>query len=139
MKGIILGFICSFVLLSFIPNVTVVSFVRKDHTPEKAFKLVRAEISAYTSSIGETDDNPFETASGSTVHVGTLACPSKYKFGTEVEIAGKLYICEDRMNKRYRDKENFDVWTESKKQAFSIGRQELAVKVYTNTVAYGVE
>lgn len=93
--------------------------------------FVNATVTAYTSSVDETDENPFETASGSTVSRGTLACPSKYPFGTVVVINGKHYICEDRMNKRYRDTERFDIWKETKADAFAWGKKELQIKVYS--------
>lgn len=94
--------------------------------------IVQATVTAYTSSVDETDEDPFITASGSTVRQGTLACPSKYKFGTIVEIEGEQYTCEDRMNKRYRHTERFDIWTLTKKDAFAWGNKQLLVKVYTN-------
>ncbi len=94
--------------------------------------IVPATITAYTSSVDETDDDPFVTASGKLVRVGTLACPSKYEFGTVVEIQGERYTCEDRMNKRYRHTERFDIWVQTKKDAYLWGKQELLVKVYLN-------
>lgn len=94
--------------------------------------MLYATITAYTSSVDETDDDPFVTASGKIVRAGTLACPSKYGFGTVVEIQGERYTCEDRMNKRYRDTNRFDIWTETKKEAYQWGKKELFVKIYLN-------
>lgn len=91
--------------------------------------VVQAVVTAYTSSVDETDDNPWETASGSRARNGVVACPSKYEFGTRVAIAGREYTCEDRMNKRYRDLEHFDVWHESKAEAFAFGKQELPITI----------
>lgn len=92
-------------------------------------KTVVAEISAYTSSVDETDDTPFITASGQRTRKGIIACPSKYDFGQIVEIKGKDYECQDRMNSRYRDKEVFDIWHETKAEAFQWGRRTLTVKI----------
>lgn len=91
--------------------------------------VVKAVVTAYTSSVDETDDNPWETASGSRAREGVVACPSKYEFGTRVAIAGREYTCEDRMNRRYREAEHFDVWHESKAEAFAFGKQELVVAI----------
>lgn len=88
---------------------------------------VSAVVTAYTSSEDETDDTPFITASGSRTGPGVVACPSKYPFGTKVEIAGREYVCEDRMARRYRDGEYFDIWVETKREAFAWGRKELLV------------
>jgi 3D (Asp-Asp-Asp) domain-containing protein len=97
---------------------------------QPAFREVRAEVSAYTSSVDETDSTPFTTASGAPTGHGTLACPSKYAFGTKVEIAGKVYTCQDRMAQRYRNREVFDMWTPTKKVAYQWGRRSLTVKIY---------
>jgi 3D (Asp-Asp-Asp) domain-containing protein len=96
---------------------------------EPDHKIIVAVVTAYTSSVDETDENPFETASGSRTRRGVLACPKKYEFGTKIVIDGRQYTCEDRMNRRYRDKECFDIWVETKSEAFNWGRRELKVKV----------
>lgn len=96
---------------------------------EPEHESIPAVITAYTSSIDETDDTPFITASGSTTRRGVLACPSKYEFGTKIIIEGRQYVCEDRMNRRYRNKECFDIWVETKHEAFQWGRKELEIKI----------
>ena len=88
-----------------------------------------ATVTAYTSSPDETDEDPFIAANGETVHRGMIACPSKYAFGTKVEIAGKVYECKDRMNKRYRNSERFDIWMPSKAEAKKFGVQTLTVEI----------
>lgn len=88
-----------------------------------------AIVTAYTSSVDETDDTPFITASGERTKRGVLACPKKYEFGTKVLIEGRQYTCADRMNQRYRDKECFDIWVETKSEAFDWGRRTLEVKI----------
>lgn len=90
---------------------------------------LRATVTAYTSSPDETDARPHENASGSKPGPGSIACPSRYEFGTEVLIKGKTYVCDDRMNARYAGGDYFDVWMPSKKAAFTFGRQRLDVKV----------
>lgn len=96
---------------------------------EPARVIVTARVSAYTSSIDETDEDPGTTASGTTPERGTAACPSKYAFGTRVIIKGKTYICEDRMNARYRNTETFDIWMASKSDAYQWGRQTLKIEI----------
>lgn len=94
------------------------------------YLTVQAQVTAYTSSVEETDDTPFITASGSTTKDGILACPPKYKFGTIIEIENKKFICQDRMNRRYHNQERFDIWFESKDLAYNWGLKELEIKVY---------
>lgn len=82
----------------------------------------RVWITAYTSSPEETDDTPFETASGSTTRDGIVAA-NFLQFGTKIKIPSefgdKIFTVEDRMHRR---KKNFiDVWMPTKKDAFRFG------------------
>lgn len=93
-------------------------------------QMVQAVVTAYTSSIEETDDNPWETASGTKPGPGTVACPDRLPFGTVIEIEGRRFTCEDRMNKRYRESDHYDVWVESKEIALNWGKKELEIIVH---------
>lgn len=86
-------------------------------------------ITGYSSDEDQTDDTPEITASGERVGVHTIACPSRYSFGTRVEIFGKLYICNDRMAKKFRDGNYFDLWFPSRAEAIHLGRVRATVKV----------
>jgi 3D (Asp-Asp-Asp) domain-containing protein len=88
-----------------------------------------AQFSAYTSRVSETDSDPFTMASGKKVYDGAIACPLKYKFGTKIEVKGKVYTCEDRMNSRYQNGEYFDIWFESYDEAIKFGRKDLTYMV----------
>ena len=88
-----------------------------------------ASVSAYTASPDETDLDHGTTASGKKAEGNIIACPSRYEFGTIVEIKGNEYICEDRMNKRYRSGNYFDILMETKKEAFKWGRRTVEVTV----------
>lgn len=108
-----------------IPGSTV-EYVREEINYEE----IKAQVSAFTSAVDETDGSPTETASGSQTKSTTLACPDKLAFGTKVEIEGKVYTCEDRMNARYRKSEHYDIWMQSKELAREWGRRDLTIKVY---------
>ena len=94
-----------------------------------ALPMVLGIITGYTASIDETDDRPREMASGDEVFVGAIACPTRYPLGTKVEILGREYECLDRMNKRYRDGNHFDIYFQSRAEALTFGKQELLVSV----------
>lgn len=87
-------------------------------------EVIMSEVTAYTSSVDETDDTPYLTASGDLVGPETVACPSRYSFGTKIQIEKRVFICKDRMNKRFRDKNYFDIWVESKEIAKEFGRKK---------------
>lgn len=97
---------------------------------ELKYLEVSAEVTAYTADVAETDDRPWETASGETVREGIAACPARLKFGTKIEIDGRMLVCEDRMNPRLQMAENYDVYFASKSEAINFGRQNLTVKIY---------
>jgi len=85
-------------------------------------------VSAYTSDPNETDDTPNITASGTRTRHGVIACPRELPFGTQVEIHGEVYTCEDRMNARYGSG-YFDIWMESKEDALNWGRRLVEVTI----------
>lgn len=93
------------------------------------YEEVRAEVSAYTSDPGETDEDPLTMASGKKVYAGAAACPSRYPFGTRIEVEGSRYTCEDRMNARYRSGNYFDLWVETKAEAYQWGRRTIQVRI----------
>lgn len=87
------------------------------------------EFSGYTASIAETDSDPYTMASGRKVYSGAIACPNGYKFGDKIEIENVgIYTCEDRMNARYRDKQNFDIYFDSYDEAIKFGRKQIKFK-----------
>lgn len=94
------------------------------------FIIIQGEVTKYSSEVGQTDESPFITANGDHVGKGTIACPGNLPFGTKVEILGEKYICNDRMAKRYRDGNYFDVWTEKTSDAIQWGRQQQEIKIF---------
>ena len=148
------------------PDGGIVEDTVQDDDPEdsvlavdETFNEVLATITAYTSSVEETDNTPCLSASGVDLchniadsmekygydvfsADGVIACPKKYPFGTIVGIPKKLdgglsyydeYICLDRMNSRYDGEERFDIYfggPENRQKALNWGIQKLKVKVY---------
>ena len=89
-----------------------------------------AVITAYNPVPAQTDSTPDITASGQKVREGIVACPRWLKFGTIVEIDGKLYECQDRMNPRYWYKNHFDILMFDYQQAREFGRKIKEVVIY---------
>ena len=88
---------------------------------------MEAEFTAYSAGDGYTPGTVM--ASTQEVYEGAMACPSKYDFGTKIKVNGKIYTCEDRMAKRFRDGEYFDIYMHSQEEALSFGRQKLEYEV----------
>jgi len=120
------------ILVGAVTSILFVPSTTYDEVPEPEpvpFVEIEATVTAYTSSIDETDSNPFETAAGTETRHGIVACPSHLPFGTEVIIETTSYVCEDRMNKRYRNTNRFDIWMETKNEAVQWGKKELTVLI----------
>jgi 3D (Asp-Asp-Asp) domain-containing protein len=85
--------------------------------------------SAYTAAADECGKSDGITASGKKVTEGrTLACPKGYSFGTKIQIDGVgIYTCEDRGGAIKGN--HFDIYMQTKKQAFAFGRRSLVARV----------
>lgn len=131
------GFImASLIFVSFSPAVAQaddqVSFGRLPVSADAAPKrILRLEVSAYTSRPQETDATPFVTASNTRVRDGVVASNS-LPIGTRIRIPAaygdKVFIVEDRMNARYT--RNVDIWMDDLVKAKSLGRRQLDVHVF---------
>ena len=86
-----------------------------------------AKVTAYSSSVDETDSTPFIAADGSAVGEGMIACPRRFKFGTLFYINELIYKCNDRMALRFDDR--LDLWASSKEKAVKWGIKSLNVRV----------
>ena len=124
--------IISIAIIAALSQPGTITYERAEAAPLSAPVTIEAEVSAYTSDPAETDEDPLITASGSTVQDGTIACPSRFEFGQIVEIEGKRYTCEDRMNARYRNTNHFDIWMENRQDAIEWGRRNVIVIIIKN-------
>ena len=70
---------------------------------------VRAYVTGYNTTPGQTDSTPCVAASGANVcgRRDAVACPRRIGLGTTVEINGSTYTCEDRLAKKFDDR--FDI------------------------------
>jgi len=79
-------------------------------------------VTGYSSTPDQCWGDPFQTASGTRVHRGTMACPPQYPFGTKIEIENVgTFICEDRGGAIKGN--HFDMWFTSRGAAMSWGKR----------------
>lgn len=97
-----------------------------NNLPNKPF-IINA--SAYTAAADECGKSDGITSSGLKVaEKRTLACPPSYPFGTKIKIDGVGVLrCEDRGGAIKGN--HFDIYVETKKDAFAFGRQHLLAEV----------
>lgn len=90
-------------------------------------------ITAYSSSVDETDASPFITASGAYVRDGIIAA-NFLKIGTQVKIPAlygdKIFVVEDRMAAYNYGK--VDIWMPSKGEAIQFGVKRAEIVVLEN-------
>ena len=94
-----------------------------ENTGIAVLEIIPMTITAYSSSVWETDDTPFITASGTQTRDGVIAS-NLLPFGTKVRIpklfGEKIFVVEDRMNKRMGDFQ-IDIWFPSSQLAKNFG------------------
>jgi len=95
--------------------------------------VIRAIVTAYTSTPDQTDDSPFIAATGKRVYDGMIAA-NNLPFGTKIklpEIYGdKVFTVDDRMNARY-GLGKMDVWMDAPRQeALQFGVKYVDAEIY---------
>ena len=87
-------------------------------------------ITAYSSTPDQTDNTPFVTAMGTRVRDGIIAT-NFLPFGTKIkmpEIYGnKIFVVEDRMNRRYWHV--IDVWLPDRASALEFGVKKVKIQI----------
>jgi hypothetical protein len=79
------------------------------HLLHPLFQDVKAYVTGYNTTPGQTDDTPCIAASGLNIcgRTDAVACPRRISLGTVLQIRGMLYVCEDRLAKKYDSR--FDI------------------------------
>lgn len=112
-----------------------------------AFERARQEaslryhvITAYSSTVEETDSDPFTTASGSQVRDGIVAMNS-LPMGSKIMIpdlfGDKVFTVEDRMAPKNYHK--VDIWFSTKQDAIKFGVKKARVMVIPQDIATSLE
>lgn len=99
---------------------------------ENPDRVLTVSMTAYNSLPEQTDDNPFETAMGTTTRHGIVAA-NFVPLGTYIKIpdlyGDEIFIVEDRMNARYTNR--VDIWMEEYTDARQFGvKRNVTIEVY---------
>lgn len=107
-----------------------VALVSVNQPVVKVTKTYKTIVTAYSSSVDETDDTPFITASGEYVGDGIVAA-NFLPFGTKIRIpeifGDKIFVVKDRMASRHT--ERVDIWFETKELAKEFGMKNLTIEI----------
>ncbi|MFH1643495.1 MAG: hypothetical protein ABH967_02610 [Patescibacteria group bacterium] len=97
-------------------------------------RIVKVIVTAYSSTVMETDSTPFITASGKMVADGIVA-NNLLKFGTKVKIpelyGNKIFVVQDRMNSKKSDY-HVDIWFPSRQEALDFGAKITYMEILGN-------
>ncbi len=105
--------------------------LRFPDVPQKPAKRTMIVVAtAYTSTVAETDSDPFTTASGAKVADGVIAM-NGMPFGTKVRLpdhyGDKIFTVLDRMGRG--GKQRIDIWMQSRHQAFDWGVRRVRMEI----------
>ncbi|MFA6042709.1 MAG: hypothetical protein WCV85_05250 [Patescibacteria group bacterium] len=105
--------------------------VPKDKPPRPVAKARTVVMTAYSSTVDQTDGDPFTTASGQKVRDGIIAM-NGVPFGTKVRIpekfGNKVFVVQDRMNSRYGSA-RADIWMKTRHDAKQWGVKRVKVEI----------
>jgi 3D (Asp-Asp-Asp) domain-containing protein len=115
-------------------NPSITDYIKEDiFTLIKNYEVKRTytvSVTGYSSEVWQTDSTPFTTASNTHVRDGVVAA-NFLPFGTLIRIpelyGNKIFIVEDRMNKRYWY--NVDIWFADTQIARDFGRKTVTIEV----------
>jgi hypothetical protein len=88
----------------FIVGFSAASHASNSHSAQKPLlQDLRAFVTGYNTVAGQTDDTPCIAASLAYIcgRTDAVACPRHISLGTYLEIRGAIYVCEDRLAKKY--------------------------------------
>jgi len=109
-------------------NIPAPPFNKYSSAPAKEIFTVTA--TAYSSTPDQTDDTPFITARNTRVRDG-IAAANFLPFGTEFRIpdlyGDKIFVVEDRMNRRYWHR--VDIWFPEKQMAKEFGVKKIRIEI----------
>ncbi len=109
-------------------NVPAPPFNKYSNAPAKEIFTVMA--TAYSSTPDQTDNTPFVTARNTRVRDG-LAAANFLPFGTEFRIpdlyGNKVFVVEDRMNRRYWHR--VDIWFPERQMAKEFGVKQIRIEI----------
>ena len=88
-------------------------------------------VTAYSSTVDQTDSTPFITANGTTVHWGVIAA-NFLRFDTCVRFpdlyGDQWFVVEDRKHERFS--ESIDIWFPTREEAQAFGFQTVRTEIW---------
>jgi len=110
---------------------SLISTANPNNPDPKVSRKMNVVITAYSSTVHETDETPLVTASGTMVKDGVVA-NNLLPFGTRIRIpeiyGDKIFVVEDRMNWKAGNY-HIDIWEDSRLDALDFGAKRTYIEV----------
>jgi 3D (Asp-Asp-Asp) domain-containing protein len=118
-----------------LPSDSSETFLAAINAPSSV-QMKKIIVTAYSSTLDQTDSYPFITASGEWVSDGIIAA-NFLPFGTRVKLPllfeDKIFIVEDRMHERFADT-RIDIWFPERELAEEFGIKETIIEILEQKV-----
>ena len=96
----------------------------------EVLEVINTTLTGYSSTVDQTNSQPFITASGAWVRDGIVAT-NFLPFGTQIRIpryfGDKIFVVKDRMNQRHNNR--VDIWFSSRQQALNFGIKHSYIEI----------
>ena len=113
---------------------TLPPYLERKASPEFVNEGIVRVITAYSSTVDQTNSEPFITASGEWVRDGIVAA-NFLPFGTKIRIPSvfgeKVFTVTDRMHPRNGEK--IDIWFPSREEAIKFGVRRAEIEILGKT------
>jgi len=112
-------------------TVLALSQIPEEKEQKEKTRKINVVITAYSSTVDQTDSTPFTTAAGTKVERGVVA-NNALPFGTEIKIpelyGEETFTVEDRLNWK-KSNYHVDIWFPSREKAIEFGRKHTYIEV----------
>jgi len=98
------------------------------------YQEIQAYVTGYNTVAAQTSKTPCTAASGANIcgRRDAVACPRHIDLGTIIEIRGAIYVCEDRLAKKYDTR--FDISCDKDRSCPSEVTGWTTIKVYRDNL-----
>jgi hypothetical protein len=98
------------------------------------YEEIQAYVTGYNTVAAQTSKTPCTAASGANIcgRRDAVACPRHIDLGTIIEIRGAIYVCEDRLAKKYDTR--FDISCDKDRSCPSEVTGWTTIKVYRDNL-----
>ena len=120
--------------LALIEGNSLLPISNPNNPEEKPIRRIMVVVTGYSSTVDQTDSDPFVTAAGTLVREG-IAANNFWPFGTKIKIpelfGEKVFVVEDRMS---WEKGNYhiDIWFPDYWQALNFGAKQTYIEILEN-------